>query len=52
MDEKDEALLSEIVKVLQDFRRNEWIDIHNVKVQQFGAHLHIDAHITLPTTIP
>ncbi|MDY3350491.1 cation diffusion facilitator family transporter [Riemerella anatipestifer] len=48
MDEKDEALLSEIVKVLQDFRRNEWIDIHNVKVQQFGAHLHIDAHITLP----
>ncbi|WKS95006.1 cation diffusion facilitator family transporter [Riemerella columbina] len=48
MDEKDEALFSEIVQVLQDHRHKEWIDIHNMKVQQFGAHLHIDAHMTLP----
>ncbi len=48
MDEKDEPLLTEIVKVLQSSRHAEWIDIHNMKVQQFGAHLHIDAHITLP----
>lgn len=48
MDEKDEPLLTEIVKVLQSSRHTEWIDIHNMKVQQFGAHLHIDAHITLP----
>lgn len=48
MDEKDESLLTEIVKKLQASRHAEWIDIHNMKVQQFGAHLHIDAHITLP----
>ncbi|MDO5105207.1 cation diffusion facilitator family transporter [Capnocytophaga sp.] len=48
MDEKDEALFAEIVQVLRKHRCAEWIDIHNMKVQQFGSHLHIDAHITLP----
>lgn len=48
MDEQDEYLITEIVKVLQENRHSEWIDIHNMKVQQFGSHLHIDAHITLP----
>ncbi|GET46056.1 cation diffusion facilitator family transporter [Capnocytophaga felis] len=48
MDEKDEILFSEIVKVLKENRCEKWIDIHNMKVQQFGSHLHIDAHITLP----
>lgn len=48
MDEQDPDLLNQIIKVLEDNRRTEWIDIHNMKIQQFGAHLHIDAHITLP----
>ncbi|MDO4228559.1 MAG: cation diffusion facilitator family transporter [Capnocytophaga sp.] len=48
MDEKDELLLAEFVKIIQANRCVEWIDIHNMKVQQFGSHLHIDAHITLP----
>ncbi|GIJ94907.1 cation transporter [Capnocytophaga stomatis] len=48
MDERDELLLLQIVEVLKANRCAEWIDIHNMKVQQFGAHLHIDAHITLP----
>ncbi|GJH39654.1 cation transporter [Capnocytophaga sp. HP1101] len=48
MDEKDEALFSELVNILQENRKKEWIDIHNMRIQQFGAHLHIDAHITLP----
>lgn len=48
MDEKDEQLLAEIVNVLAENRKSEWIDIHNMKVQQFGNQLHIDAHITLP----
>lgn len=48
MDEKDEYLFSEFVSVLKKHREKEWIDIHNMKVQQFGSHLHIDAHITLP----
>lgn len=48
MDEQDPELLREIIKVLEENRRTEWIDVHNLKIQQFGASLHIDAHITLP----
>lgn len=48
MDEQDPELLQEIIKVLEENRRTEWIDVHNLKIQQFGASLHIDAHITLP----
>lgn len=48
MDEKDETVFNEIVEILKKHRKKEWIDIHNMKVQQFGSHLHIDAHITLP----
>lgn len=48
MDEKDEDLIIKIAKILEENRKNEWIDIHNIKIQQFGNHLHIDAHITLP----
>lgn len=48
MDEQDPDLLNQIVAVLENNRKTEWIDIHNMKIQQFGASLHIDAHITLP----
>jgi len=48
MDESDEKLLKEISYVLSTNRKNEWIDIHNVKIQQYGSNIHIDAHITLP----
>ena len=52
MDERDEALFAELVAILQANRKKEWIDIHNMRIQQFGAHLHIDAHITLPYYYP
>jgi len=48
MDEQDPDLLNQIIKILEENRRTEWIDVHNMKIQQFGANLHIDAHITLP----
>ncbi|MDQ1098484.1 MULTISPECIES: cation diffusion facilitator family transporter [Chryseobacterium] len=48
MDEQDPDLLNQIVSILEENRRTEWIDIHNMKIQQFGSSLHIDAHITLP----
>ncbi len=48
MDEQDRDLLDQIIKILEENRRTEWIDVHNMKIQQFGASLHIDAHITLP----
>ncbi|WP_426275485.1 cation diffusion facilitator family transporter [Chryseobacterium sp. S-02] len=48
MDEQDPDLLNQIITVLEENRKTEWIDVHNMKIQQFGSSLHIDAHITLP----
>lgn len=48
MDEADPKLITNLAKFLNENRKNEWIDIHNTKIQQYGANLHIDAHITLP----
>jgi len=48
MDEQDPELLNKIIELLEANRKTEWIDIHNMKIQQFGSSLHIDAHITLP----
>lgn len=48
MDEADPVLLQEISTFLNDHRKNTWIDVHNMKIQQHGSHLHIDAHVTLP----
>lgn len=48
MDEQDPELLNSIIQLLEKNRKTEWIDIHNMKIQQFGSSLHIDAHITLP----
>lgn len=48
MDEADPEMLERLAKYLNKNRKPEWIDIHNMKIQQFGSRLHIDAHITLP----
>ncbi len=48
MDEQDPEILHQVIRILEENRKTEWIDVHNMKIQQFGASLHIDAHITLP----
>lgn len=48
MDEADPELLNQMVTILNEHRKKEWIDIHNIKIQQYGQGLHIDGHITLP----
>lgn len=48
MDEADEELVDQIVKFLQQYRRPQWIDVHNLRVIRYGNVMHIDAHITLP----
>lgn len=48
MDEQNPEILNSIIELLEKDRKIEWIDIHNMKIQQFGSSLHIDAHITLP----
>jgi len=48
MDEADPEMLERLATFLNENRKQEWIDVHNMKIQQFGSRLHIDAHITLP----
>jgi cation diffusion facilitator family transporter len=48
MDEADFGVVTEIVKVLDEQRRDEWIDLHNFRAQKYGNELHIDCHLTLP----
>ncbi|MBF9253585.1 cation transporter [Pontibacter sp. 172403-2] len=48
MDEADYELLKHIVQVLNENRRVNWIDIHNLRVIKYGSTLHIDCHLTVP----
>lgn len=48
MDETDFGVVSNVLQVLNDKRKEEWIDIHNLRAQKYGSELHIDCHLTLP----
>lgn len=48
MDEADNAAIDNIVKILNENRRPEWIDVHNLRLIQFGHKMHVDCHVTLP----
>jgi divalent metal cation (Fe/Co/Zn/Cd) transporter len=48
MDETDTAVVAEVIAELQAHRRAPWIDVHNLRVQRYGANLHIDCHMQMP----
>lgn len=48
MDESNLELVENIVQILQNNRHDSWIDIHNLRAQQYGPDLHVDCHVTLP----
>ncbi len=48
MDEADYQLIEQIVEVLNEDRRPERIDIHNLRVIKYGTALHVDCHMTVP----
>jgi divalent metal cation (Fe/Co/Zn/Cd) transporter len=48
MDEADQKLLEDIVKVLNEHRRENWIDLHNMRIIKYGSTLHCDCHLTVP----
>lgn len=48
MDEADLTLLQKVIDVLNRYRRDDWIDLHNLRVMHYGNVLHVDAHMTLP----
>jgi cation diffusion facilitator family transporter len=48
MDEYDRELLVKMVATLNQNRRVNWIDLHNVRIIKYGNVLHIDCHLTVP----
>ena len=48
MDESNIEVVKDIITILQKNRQDAWIDVHNLRAQQYGADLHIDCHVTLP----
>lgn len=48
MDEADLSTIQTIVDVLNKHRKTTWIDVHNLRIIQYGSRLHIDCHVTLP----
>ena len=48
MDEADKELLQKMLTVLNANRRENWIDLHNLRMIKYGGSLHIDCHLTMP----
>lgn len=48
MDEADFAIVEHVIAVLNEKRKDDWIDVHNLRAQKYGNELHIDCHMTLP----
>ncbi len=48
MDEADVELLTRMIHLLNDSRRKNWIDLHNLRVIKYGSILHVDCHLTVP----
>lgn len=48
MDETDIPTLDRVVTLLNVHKDANWIDVHNLRVQKYGANLHVDCHLTLP----
>lgn len=48
LDEQDKEKIKQLIEILNENRRDNWIDMHNLRVLKYGSGLHVDAHITLP----
>jgi cation diffusion facilitator family transporter len=48
MDETNPEVFQKVIHWIVSNKKQEWIDLHNLRVQQYGGDLHIDCHLTLP----
>jgi cation diffusion facilitator family transporter len=48
MDEADKELLEKMVKICNENRRTNWVDLHNLRIIKFGSVLHVNCHLTVP----
>ena len=48
MDEADTKLLNRLAQLLNANRKENWVDLHNLRVIKYGSVLHMDCHLTVP----
>ncbi|MBP6054018.1 MAG: cation transporter [Cytophagaceae bacterium] len=48
MDETNPAVFNKVIDWITQHQKPTWIDLHNLRIQQYGGDLHIDCHLTLP----
>jgi cation diffusion facilitator family transporter len=48
MDEADTTLLKNMVQMLNANRRENWVDLHNLRIIKYGSTIHLDCHLTVP----
>ena len=48
MDEADMQLLQDMISYVNANRRDNWVDLHNLRVIKYGGLLHVDCHLTVP----
>jgi len=48
MDEADSDLLKKLISLLNNNRRQNWVDLHNLRLIKYGGQLHVDCHLTVP----
>lgn len=48
MDEADTRLLKKMVAMLNANRRENWVDLHNLRIIKYGSRIHLDCHLTVP----
>ena len=48
MDQADEAILKRMVDLINLHRRENWVDMHNLRIIKYGSVLHLDSHLTVP----
>jgi len=48
MDGADFETLNRLVNHLQTVRKEDWIDIHKMRMIKYGTFLHFDCHVTVP----
>ena len=48
MDEADHKLIDELLAFINLHRKDEWIDLHNLRIIKYGSVMHVDGHLTVP----
>jgi divalent metal cation (Fe/Co/Zn/Cd) transporter len=48
MDQADMAMLEKLVARMNENRRENWVDLHNLRIIKFGSVIHVDCHLTVP----